>query len=72
MTNLILVLAVVCAGASYAFYTANDAVGAVPYWATDACSAAQMLCRNPEQIGFAAAGFAALWLVIKFLSAVRD
>jgi hypothetical protein len=72
MPNLILFLAIVCAGASYAFYTADGAVGNVPNWASDMCSAARMLCHQPEQLAFAAAGLAALWLVIKFVSAVRD
>jgi hypothetical protein len=72
MPNLILALAVVCAGVSCAFYTANDTAGSVPHWASDVCSAAEMLCHQPEQLAFAAAGLAALWLIIKFVSAVRD
>lgn len=72
MANLVLALSVVCAAASYAFYTVNDAAGDIPNWARDACSAAPMLCRHPEQMALAAAGFAVLWAVIKFTSAVRD
>lgn len=46
MANLILVLAIVCASASYAFSTANDAAGNVPNWASEVCSAAQVFAAT--------------------------
>jgi hypothetical protein len=72
MANLLLLLAALCAGTSYAFYAANDAVGNVPNWASSACSAAPLLCHHPQQMAIAAACLAALWLLVKFVSAVRD
>ncbi len=35
MANFLLLLAILCAGASYAFYTADSATGDVPNWASD-------------------------------------
>jgi hypothetical protein len=72
MTNLVLILAIICAGASYAFYTAGGAGGDIPNWASDVCSAAPTLCHYPQQMAFAAAGLAALWMLMKFVSAIRD
>jgi hypothetical protein len=72
MGSLLLLLAALCAGASFAFYAANDAVGNVPNWASTVCSASPTLCHHPEQMAIAAAGFGALWLLTKFVSAVRD
>ena len=71
MANLLLLLAIICAGASFAFYSAKGAIGDVPNWASDVCSAAPMFCHYPLQMAFAAAGLAALWILIKFVSAVR-
>lgn len=77
MANLLLLLAIVCAGGSVTLYAANEAYtanrmgGNVPEWASEVCSVAQMFCHKPDQLAFAAAGFAALWLLIKFMLGVR-
>jgi hypothetical protein len=72
VAKLLLLLAIICAFASFAFYTANDAVTGVPNWASNVCSAARTLCHSPGQAAIAAAVFAALWLLLKFVSAIRD
>lgn len=71
MANLLLLLAVICAGVSLAFYTAAGAAGNVPSWASDICSAAPTFCHYPQQMAFAAAGLAAFGILIKFVSALR-
>ena len=76
MANLLLFLAIICAGGSVTVYvaneayTANRATGTVPDWANAVCSAAQMFCHKPEQLAFAAAGLAVLWLLLKFVASV--
>ncbi len=77
MSNLLLLLAIICAGGGLTFYFANDAytanltTGTVPEWASGVCSASQMFCHKPEYLAFAAAGLAVLWLVTTFVSAGR-
>jgi hypothetical protein len=68
---ILLILAVICAGASFSFYTLNGASGNVPDWANKTCSAALELCHHPEQLVYATAGFVALWILIKFVSLIR-
>jgi len=72
MAKWLLLLAIICAGASFAFYTANGAAGDAPNWATNVCSAARALCRNPFQVAVAGGVLAALSIVMMFASAVRD
>jgi hypothetical protein len=72
MAKLLLLLAIICAFASFAFYTANDAVGDVPNWASTVCTAARSLCHNPREVAIAAAVLAGLWIAVTFLSSVRD
>ena len=72
MAKLLLPLAIVCAFASFAFYTANGAVGDAPNWASSVCTAAQSLCHRPRETAIAAAVLAGLWLLVMFLSSVRD
>jgi len=72
MAKLLLFFAVVCAGASFAFFAANDAVGDVPNWANQVCSASRALCRYPERMAIAAASLAGLWILAIFVSAIRD
>jgi hypothetical protein len=72
MAKLLVLLAIICAFASFAFYTANDAVSGGPNRASNVCSMARTLCHSPNQAAIAAAVFAALWILIKFLSAVRN
>jgi hypothetical protein len=72
MVNLLLLLAIICAFASFAFYTANNAIGDVPNWASTVCAAARSLCHSPRETAIAAAVLAALWIAVTFLSPVRD
>ena len=72
MAKLLLLLAIICAFASCAFYTANDAVGDVPNWASTVCTAARSLCHSPRETAIAAAVLAGLWILVTFLSSVRD
>jgi hypothetical protein len=72
MAKLLLLLAIVCAFASFAFYTANGAVGDVPNWASTVCTAARSLCHSPREVAIAAAVLAGLWVAVMFLSSVRD
>ena len=74
MKNFILFLAIVCGGVSITFYTAAKEVANGPNWASNLCSASRSLslCQNPRQLAFAAVGLAALWLVMAFVSAIRD
>ncbi len=71
MANLILLAAIILAGASFTSFTAMDASGA-QNWATSLCYAAPPFCEYPRQMAYAAAGLAVLWLVMVFVSAVRD
>jgi hypothetical protein len=72
MAKLLLLLAIICGGASFAFYTANGAVGDAPTWASTVCTAARSLCQSPGVAAIAAAVLAAFWIVVAFLSSVRD
>jgi hypothetical protein len=74
MKNFILFLAIVCGGVSVTFYTAAKEVANGPNWASNLCSASRALslCQNPRQLAIAAVGLAALWLVMAFVSAIRD
>jgi hypothetical protein len=71
MTSFILFLAMLFGGASFLLFTADNMAGAGPGWASNMCSAAHLLCQNPQQLGIVAAGLAGLWLVMKFVSALR-
>jgi len=74
MANFILLIAIVLAGASYTSFTARSTIDASngDNWATSFCSSTHQLCQYPYQMAHAAAGLAALWLLVKFLSAIRD
>jgi uncharacterized protein (UPF0333 family) len=74
MAGFLLLIAVVLAAASFTSYTAKSAAGASdsPSWATNACSSVHQLCQYPQELAIAAAGLVALWLLIKFVSAIRD
>lgn len=71
MANLVLVLAVVLAGASILFSNAGTAALGYPDWISDTCSNVPLLCNNPQQLGVAAAAFGALWIIAKLVSAMR-
>jgi hypothetical protein len=66
--KLLLLLAIICAFASFQFYTANDAVGDVPNWASTVCTAARSLCHSPRDVAISAAVLAGLWIAVT----VRD
>lgn len=74
MANLILLAAILLAGLSYASLTAADSVGTFGShrWATSFCSTTHQLCQYPYELACAAAGLVAIWLLMKFVSAIRD
>jgi hypothetical protein len=74
MKSLILFLAILSAGASFMFSAAAKETADGPNWASSLCSASRSLslCQNPRQLTFVAAGLGALWLVMVFVSAIRD
>jgi hypothetical protein len=51
-------------------YTDNQFVSG--NWAGQICRSAGALCHNPQLLAFAAAGLLALWLLMIFVSAIRD
>ena len=72
MAKWLLLLAIICGAASVAFYTVNGAIGDAPNWASTACTAARSLCQSPGVSAIAAAVLALFWIVVAFLSSVRD
>jgi len=72
MAKLLLLLAIICVGASFAFYTANASADGAPNWASSVCSAAQTLCHDPFHVALAGGLLAALAIALKFVSVVRD
>jgi hypothetical protein len=71
MATFILFLAILVAGASILFYAAGDMAGHGSRWAADVCSAAPLFCDRPQLASFAAVGLGGLWIVVKFVSALR-
>ena len=74
MAGFVLLIAVLLAGLSYTSFTARSASAHFygPNWATKLCSSASGLCEYPYEVAYAAAGLVALWLLMKFVSAVKD
>ena len=72
MAKLLLLLAIICGGASFAFYTANGAVGDAPNWASTVCTAVQPLCQSPGTAAIAATVLAVFWILFAFLSSARE
>ncbi len=72
MANMFLLLAILSAGASLVFSAADGMAGQGSSWANHLCSMARSLCHSPTQVAYVAVAFAALWLVTKFVAAVRD
>ncbi len=69
MANIVLLLAILSAAASFVGFTAaNSATN----WANGICSNAAILCQYPQQMAYAAGGLAGFWLLIKIVSALRD
>jgi hypothetical protein len=71
MRNFVLLLTILCAGASFLFFTAAKSAVDGPNWASSVCSSAKMFCHSPLQLTYAAAGLAGLWVVMTFVSAIR-
>jgi len=74
MANFILLIAILLAGTSYASFTAKSTVvgSEGQNWATNFCSSAHQACQYPYETAYAAAALVGLWLLIKFLSAIRS
>ena len=68
MANIILLICVVLAGASFVSFTAADYGES---WATHVCYAAPIACGNPQAMAYSAAAFGFVWLVGKFVAALR-
>ena len=73
MANFILLMAVVIAASSFVSYTAQDiaAAGYGQNWATDVCYAIPFACQSPQQTAYVAAGITGLWILLKFVAALR-
>ena len=72
MANVLLLLAVVLAGASVLFSSTGSATLGNPGWITSVFASAPLFCNNPQQLAIAAAVFGALWIIAKLLSALRS
>ena len=74
MANLILLIAILLAGTSYASFTAKRTAVFTEggNWATSFCSSAHELCKYPYEMAYAAAALIGLWLLVKFVSAIRN
>jgi len=72
--NFILFIAILLAGASYASFTARSSMRVVDgsEWALGFCSSIKGICDYPDEFAYAAAGLAAIWLVMKFVLAIRS
>ena len=71
MANIFLLFAFLCIIANFVFSTANLTVAGGPNWGSKVCSAARSFCNDPQQLLYAAIALACLWLLLKFVSAVR-
>jgi hypothetical protein len=71
MAKIVLFLAVLCGFAWIVFSAAGGVVADGPNWGTEVCSSARSFCRDPQPLIYYALALACLWLVAKFISAVR-
>ena len=73
MANFVLLTAVLLAAASFVSYTAQDiaAAGYGQNWATDVCYAVPLACESPQQTAYVAAAVTGLWILLKFVAALR-
>jgi hypothetical protein len=71
VANIFLLFAFLCIVANFVFSTANLMVADGPNWGSKVCSAARSFCENPQQLLYAAVALGCLWLLMKFVSAVR-
>ena len=73
MANFILLSAILLGAGSFVSYTAAGGFDITGLnWANDMCFATPLPCHSPEQMALAAAGLVGLWIVMKFVSALRD
>ena len=72
MANFILFLAILFGAAGIVFYGASGVAGHGSAWASNVCTAAQLLCDSPQILVIAAAGLVGLWIVAKIVSGLRD
>jgi hypothetical protein len=72
MKNFFLFLAIVCGGVSALLFIAAENAARGTNWASQVCKTAGSFCHSPQQLAFAAAGLGALWVVMIFVSAIRD
>jgi hypothetical protein len=74
MAGLLLLIATLLAFASYTSYTAKSAIAASDglNWATNVCSSIPQFCKYPHEMAYTAAGLAGLWVLMRFVSAIRD
>ena len=74
MANFILLITVVLAGTSFVSYTAQDiaAAGYGEKWASQACSFAPFACQSPQLMAYVSAALAGLWVLMKFMAALRN
>lgn len=72
IANFVLWGAVVLAATSYVAVNAASLESYGLDWGTDICSAVPFVCNNPHQVFYLAAGLGGLWILMKFMSALRD
>jgi len=73
MANFILLSAILFGTASFVSFTAAGGFAITGLnWAGDMCFATPLTCHSPQQMALAAAGLVGLWIVMKFVSALRD
>jgi hypothetical protein len=70
MKALTLFLALVCGAVSLLLYTNSQFVKGG--WAAQLCRSAGSLCHEPQLLASVAAGLLGLWLLMVFVSAIRD
>jgi len=70
IANFVLLAAVLLAAASFVALNAREFAGL--NWVTGVCSAAPLVCDHPHQATYVAAGLGGLWVLMKFVSALRD
>lgn len=72
MKDFILFLTLTCGGGSFVFSTAAKQMADGSDWAVQMCKISSSLCHGPQYLAFAAAGLAALWLLVTFVLAIRN
>jgi len=71
VANVFLLFAFLCIIANFVFSTAKLMVAVGPNWGSKVCSVARSFCNDPQQLIYAAIALGCLWLLLKFVSAVR-